>query len=137
VDRGPVVPVRLGLALLEETPAARAAFDLAAMASVGSGRIAATSEADRAIANRGEVPTLRSPEEAGAGWGAARAAAGPDRSDWSRGAGVRAIALVCVALAMTALVTGHGAAAIGLAAGAAWLAVRRSGREATPPPREH
>lgn len=137
VDRGPVVPVRLGLALLEETPATRAAFALAAMSSAGTGRTAATHDSDRATAGSGTVQAIRSPEEAGEGWGAARAAAAADRADWARGAGVRAIALVCVALAMTALVTGHGATAIGLAAGAAWLAVRRSGREATPPRREH
>jgi hypothetical protein len=135
-DRGPVIPVRLGLALLEETPAARAAVDLAAMASSGSGRLAAAVDSDATI-DGGVLPAARSLEEAGAGWGAARAAASAERSEWSRGAGVRAIALVCVALAMTALVNGHGAMAIGLAAGAAWLAVRRSGREATPPRRDH
>lgn len=137
VDRGPVIPVRLGLALLEETPAARAAFERAAIAAAGGGRIAAATDADLAASDRGVVQAIGSAEETGAGWGAARALGASERSDWSRGAGVRAIALVCVALAMTALVTGHGATAIGLAAGAAWLAVRRSGREATPPRREH
>ncbi len=137
VDRGPVVPVRLGLALLEETPAARGAVDFAALASAASGRIAATGDSDGLAIERGAASTVRSIEEAGAGWGAARASGGAERSEWSRGAGVRAIALVCVALAMTALVNGYGAMAIGLAAGAAWLAVRRSGREATSPPREH
>jgi hypothetical protein len=135
-DRGPVVPVRLGLALLEETPATRAALDLGALAAPGSGRLMTTGDAERAHVSSGTVQAIRSPEHSAEGWGAARAAAPLDRSDWARGAGVRAIALVCVALAMTALVTGHGAIAIGLAAGAAWLAVRRSGREATPPRRE-
>ena len=102
LDRAPVVPVRLGLGLLD------------AASSVASGSL-------RAVPNA---------ESTGEGWGAANAAPlPPTGNEWSDGAGVRAVALVCVALAAAALLTSHGAVAIGLAVGAVWLGLRRSGRE--------
>ncbi|MBL0172994.1 MAG: hypothetical protein IPP90_20270 [Gemmatimonadaceae bacterium] len=105
-ERAPLIPVRLGLGLLEETSASRAAT--------------ATTSPDAAY----------NAEHAGMGWGAAREIPTPAiGNEWAEGAGVRAVALVCVALAATALVTSHGAIAIGLAAGAVWLGLRRSGRE--------
>ncbi len=126
-EHGPVVPVRLGLALIEESAASRAAAD-----ATPSKRMP-TTPALVAGTDAGDVFDAASPravanvELSGEGWGAARGAP-QDSADWSAGAGVRAVALVCVALAMTALVTGHGAIAIGLAVGAVWLGVRRGGR---------
>jgi hypothetical protein len=112
-DRGPLISVRLGLGLLEETPQERNTPAVAAPM----------------WNTPGSVERMDNPEESLAGWGAAHAAA-PSLVDWSHGAGVRAVALLCVALAAGALVTGHGAIAIGLALGATWLGVRRSGRDA-------
>ena len=133
VERGPLIPVRLGLSLLEETSAGRVSADRAA-ASVGVLRpegmaVGATAGAEGGPADGTDV------EGGGRGWGAAQAlarsgAAAPDHAnDWAAGAGLRAIALVCVLLAMGSLATGHGVIAIALGAGAAWLGVRRSGRE--------
>ncbi|MEQ1691891.1 MAG: hypothetical protein ABMA00_11430 [Gemmatimonas sp.] len=115
MERAPVIPVRLGLSLLEETSASRAALE--------TGMLVSTTQS-------GSVTAIRNAEVEGEGWGAAHAVLQRSReSEWSDGAGVRAAALVCVALAAAALVTGHGAMAIGLAVGAVWLGLRRSGRE--------
>lgn len=76
----------------------------------------------------GGLVTLPNDEQAGLGWGAAMSAP-RSRDEWADGAGVRAVALVCVVMAMGALVTGHGIVAIALGAGSAWLGLRRSGGE--------
>jgi len=125
-ERLPLVPVRLGLGLLEETTASRAA-------RLGEWAPGAPTPGEEVSSFAGRVRTTGSSilaipdaESRGEGWGAARAVA-PDAGSWQEGAGMRAIALVCVVVAMLALVTGHGAVAIGLGAGAAWLGLRRSG----------
>lgn len=126
-DRGPVIPIRLGLGLLEETPATRAALDPAHAAWTVTGTM-------RAI---GDDIGMHGAESAGIGWGAAASAStanGQPPTDWSAGAGLRAIALVCVALALGALVLGHGGLALGLAAGATWLGLRGGGRADTHEP---
>lgn len=126
-DRGPVIPIRLGLGLLEETPATRAALDPAHAAWTVTGTM-------RAI---GDDIGMHGAESSGIGWGAAASAStanGQPPTDWSAGAGLRAIALVCVALALGALVLGHGGLALGLAAGATWLGLRHGGRSDTHEP---
>ena len=131
-DRSPVVPVRLGLGLLDETPATRAAADQL-RASTTSGATHSIRDDGRLMSLSGSVPSVRNAETDGVGWGAAREA--PSLSSggmWAEGAGVRAVALVCVALAAAALMTSHGAVAIALGAGAVWLGLRRSGREGDP-----
>lgn len=111
VERGQVVPIRLGLGLLEETSAMREAMRTPFVVAP-------------------VVEALSGAELDGAGWGAAhRAASEQPVGEWEEGAGVRAVALVCVALAAGALFTGHGVVAIALGVGAAWLGLRRSGRE--------
>lgn len=115
VERGPVVPVRLGLSLLEETAAAREAT----RTPLGVSPI---------------VEGITGAELDGVGWGAAqRTTLEQSHDEWEEGAGVRAVALVCVALAAGALFTGHGVVAIALGVGAAWLGLRRSGREGSKP----
>lgn len=114
-ERGAVVPMRLGLSLLEETPASRS-------------HLATPSVNDQAVALA--VNAEQSGRRSTARWTAIGAEGDRfDRTEWSDGAGVRAVALVCVALAATAAFTGHGVVAIALGMGAAWLGLRRSGRE--------
>lgn len=143
-DRGPVVPVRIGLSLLEETSAQRAAMGNSTPRSVNV--LSPTNGAERglvltprgALASDplfGDVPpgpmSVPDAESSLSGWGAARAAAEvlPAPSH-DAGTGIRVAALLCVAVAGGALVTGHGAIALGLAAGAVWLGLRRSGGSA-------
>ena len=81
----------------------------------------------------GSMPVVYNAESAGEGWGAAhtvRQSAGGN--EWVGGAGVRAVALVCAALAAAFLVTSHAAIAVALAFGAVWLGLRPSGREDAP-----
>lgn len=135
-EPGVVVPVRLGLALLEETPASRSisrATDPAGWATVSGGVDGRGVPIVGGEEVTGSYRTVPTPDEVARGWGAAeltaagRKSAGAD--DMSVGSGVRAVALVCVALAAGAMSTGHSAIAIGLGVGAAWLALRRSGGE--------
>ena len=132
VDRGPVVPIRLGLSLLEETAGQRAALQ-----GVSGTWPAVVSNGPRDLTEifptSGESNGApRNPETEGAGWGAAHAArTHGSAAEWSDGAGARIVALLCVALAMGSLVTGHGAIAIGLGIGAAWMGLRKSGSRQT------
>ena len=135
-EPGVVVPVRLGLALLDETPASRSisrATDPAGWATVSAGLDGRGMLIARGEEVTGSYRTMPSADDLARGWGAGELTAGARRAssmdDMSVGSGVRAVAVVCVALAAVALTTGHGAIAIGLAVGAAWLALRRSGGE--------
>lgn len=135
-EPGVVVPVRLGLALLDETPASRSisrATDPAGWATVFAGLDGRAMPLVRGEEVTGSYRTIPSADDLARGWGAAELTAGARRAssmdDMSVGSGVRAVAVVCVALAAAAMTTGHGAIAIGLAVGAAWLALRRSGGE--------
>lgn len=142
-EQSPVVPVRLGLALLDENAASRAT-----MRAIDSGNWPAVMYPDGRsdmrfdgrrdpLAEMGEVTGNYSAvslvEDGARGWGAAQATAGlraPEAlGELTAGAGVRAVALLCVALAAGAMSTGHTVIAIALGIGAAWLALRRSGRE--------
>ncbi len=132
VDRGPVVPIRLGLSLLEETAGQRAALQGASGAwpAMVSNSPRDLTEIFPTSGESNGAP--RNPESEGAGWGAAHAArTHGSAAEWSDGAGARIVALLCVALAMGSLVTGHGAIAIGLGIGAAWMGLRKSGSRQT------
>jgi len=133
-EPGVVVPVRLGLALLEETRASRAisrATDPAGWATVSGGIDGRGVPVVRGEEVTGTYQTVPSADDVARGWSAAELTAGGRNSvvgdDLSVGSGVRAVALICVALAAAAMSTGHSAIAIGLGGGAAWLALRRSG----------
>ncbi len=130
---GPLVPVRLGLALLTETSEQRlAARGLVPSLSV-SGPPEVSWPADQPLLDQvtGSYRTVPGPGEVATGWGSAYATAAlhtPRRNnDLHAGAGVRAVALLCVGLAAAAMSTGNSAVAIALGIGAAWLALRRSG----------
>jgi hypothetical protein len=99
---GPLVPVRLGLALLEERAAVGAPVP--------------------ALSGWMERPREVSPAEGMP----ARAASLPRVRD--DGAGMRIAALLCVAVAAGAGMSGSGAVAVAFGLGAAWLGLRRSGR---------
>lgn len=159
VDRGAVVPVRLGLGLLEETAVARkrasgsyaanqwappSDSEIAREIGIGSSMAAggmleslrSSQHVGVSLMDRitGRVSSIPSPEERGQGWGAAHAAAHAAASshptaDWAEGAGIRAIALVCVMLAAGSLIAGYAIPAIALGVGGVWLGLRRSGRD--------
>lgn len=136
VEPGVIVPVRLGLALLEETAASRSlsrATDPAGWATVSAGIDGRGVPIVRGEEVTGSYLTVPSADDVTRGWSAAELTAGARRSvaddDMRAGSGVRAVALVCVALAGAAMTTGHSAIAIALGVGAAWLALRRSSGE--------
>ena len=113
---GPLIPVRLGLALLEERAAERAA-ERAPVA---------------ALSGWMERPREVSPVEVMP----ARATSLPRVRD--DGAGMRIAALLCVAVAAGAGMSGSGTVAVAFGVGAAWLGLRRSGRsEARPDGARH
>ena len=99
---GPLVPVRLGLALLEE----RAAVGAPMPALSGwMERLREVSPAEGMPARATSLPRVR-----------------------DDGAGMRIAALLCVAAAAGAGMSGSGAVAVAFGLGAAWLGLRRSGR---------
>lgn len=125
-DRGAVVPIRLGLAMLAS------GIPGDTLSQINNEIINGTSYENLSVIERlsGRVARIPNPEERGEGWGAAGAAAAlQSTSDWSAGAGMRAVALVCVVMAAGFLIAGYSVPAIALAVGAAWLGLRRSGRE--------
>ncbi len=169
-DPGAVVPVRLGLALLGETPTSRAAALLAANGGVLPRDAQGVDAYDRVYvpgleatgrhrritpqdglrdgvrdANGYELrdvtidPRTGLPWRVAEGWGGwttaghdATATAEPQNEthdDMRHGAGARIAAVLCVAAAAGAMATGHNALAVAMGAGAAWMALRRSGRD--------
>ncbi len=133
----PLVPVRLGLALLTETAEERFASRGLVPSPSMSGQPAAVWQAawqatDTAPLGQvtGSYRAVPGHHDVGEGWGAAQATAAlhttRPRTDLRSGAGVRAVALLCVGLAAAALSTGNSVVAIALGIGAAWLALRRS-----------
>ena len=120
VDAGPLIPVRLGLALLQESAATRQLerrLDVAGGASGPDGERLA-----------GDRVTL---EASGIGWGAAAAVASANAAEQARLAGERTgssaalPAILLVAAALGAAVNGAGTVAALLAGAALWLALRR------------
>ncbi len=135
-DPGTVVPLRLGLGLLSETPSSRATSR-----SLEPDRwpVLVPQPGDRfgAVAPSAEVTgsyrVLDENDPALQAWGAAQAVAMGQRAGeqhLANGAASRSLALLCVGIAIAALSTGHVAAAVGLGFGASWLALRRNGRSA-------
>ncbi len=139
VDQGPIVPVRLGLALLEETSGMRAArwrddatWDAAALGapqgSVGNPRGTPDTFIPSLQLTGSSLPAVRD-DVLATGWGAAMVAGRqPSDADDTDVAIVRAVALLCVVVAAVAAFSGYGVMAIALGAGAAWLGIRRSAR---------
>lgn len=148
VDDALAVPIRIGLSLLQQASARDEA-----RAAVGTARAEPEGVPDRwssgameTIANGYAAPVPRdvgSFAHATSGLVAASAFAAPtapasdaDRSDAEAaatnatdprvGLSLRVLALLCMTLAFTALVLGHGVLAIAFAGGASWLALRSS-----------
>lgn len=115
----------------KEPPASASRTVVGGTAASGSWPIAQGRTAD--------MPGLRVGEAAGSGWGAAIAAA-QATGDAGRGAaahsgspdsGSRAlpwVAVVCIVLAVVAGLKGYNAVAVAFAVGAAWMGLRRNGR---------
>ena len=128
--RGPLIPVRLGLALLEER-----ATDHAAERAPDQG-MSGWIERPRELTACHAAPSRVTPlgaaggsiEADGRGWGTAMAASAylPPPSD--EGAGMRIAALLCVVIAAGAAMSGSGVIAVAFGVGAAWLGLRHSGR---------
>jgi hypothetical protein len=154
-DRGPVIPLRLGLRLLTETSAERLA-----QASQGDASRGPEGDARRMGAEPRESHWLGTPTglaafswfggaedvesrgPAAASWGAAMPggtasaalnAATADRA--RRGLGACGVAVFCIVLAAAAALTGYPVIAVALGVGASWLALRRIG--AGSPSRPH
>lgn len=133
--RGPLIPVRLGLALLEER-----ATDHASERAPDQG-MSGWIERPRELTACHAAPSRVTPsrvtplgaaggsiEVDGRGWGTAMAASAylPPPSD--EGAGMRIAALLCVIIAAGAAMSGSGVIAVAFGVGAAWLGLRHSGR---------
>lgn len=152
--KGPLIPVRLGLALLEERAPDRlaerprdgerpAAGDAPSRALSGwierphalmtSTTIGATtgSLTPRRVTPHGLAAGALDAD--GRGWGAAMAAASLQPRPRDEGAGMRIAALLCVIIAAGAGMSGSGAIAVAFGIGAAWLGIRRSGRSGAHP----
>lgn len=140
-DGGALLPVRFGLSLLTDAPELRTdTSDLPDSLSAATNRMVPTAGAEFDGLRAGHMFTPRTPgmgvasegavqgEATGLGWGGARAADllhhPPQRE--ADAAGARIAAVLCVVLAVGASVIGFNAVAIALAAGAAWLGMRRS-----------
>lgn len=138
---GPIIPVRLGLGLLEERESQRSAEHAREQTPerTASGSI----ERPRDVAPRHATPGYVMPshmtplgaatasvELDGRGWGAAMVASAyqPPRGD--EGAGARIAALLCVVIAAGAAMSGAGVLTIAFGIGAGWLGLRRNGRSA-------
>ncbi len=103
------------------------------------GRAAGSGSWPIAQGHTAEVPGIRVGEAAGSGWGAAIAAAqatgNAERDAVARSgapdSGSRAlqwVAAVCILLAVVAGLNGYNAVAVAFAVGAAWMGLRRNGR---------
>lgn len=137
-DLGPLVPVRLGLALLSESAATRAierrqevldGIRVPTPASPDSVHLSfgAVEFAPDALRRRtGEWEAQGTPETIGEGWGGARAAHELQRAEGSARPLAAALpAIVLVAAALGAAVNGAGGLAAVLAGAAMWFAWRR------------
>ena len=131
--RGPLIPVRLGLALLEERATDRP------LQSV-SGWVDRSLALDRGgsapyLGSPGEVTPLHadvgSLEADGRGWGVAMTVSAYQPRPRDEGAGMRIAALLCVVIAAGAATSGSNAVAVAFGIGAALLALRRSARFGT------
>ena len=138
--KGPLIPVRLGLALLEERSLESTSERTSERTM--SGWIERPRELTPSHAWPSQVMSSRvtplgaavPPIEAdGRGWGAAMAASTYLPPPRDEGAGMRIAALMCVIIAAGAATSGAGEVAIAFGVGAAWLGLRRSGRSGERP----
>lgn len=128
LERAPIIPVRLGLALLDETPHSRSAMRLTDPVEW----LAIDSVASTAASNRvepridwadvtGRQRVYRDVESAGQGWGHAREIAALTPPQRGTATTARAMALILVAGAAAAMTTGHAIVAVALGAAAIWI----------------
>ena len=133
-ENGPLIPVRLGLGLLEETPASRVAMDPGVAAWTATGFPHAVREDGTVIRYMmsGSMPAIpdsrHGTEVDGRGWGAARTAAETAAAEPAERSPMNLGLVVFLALTVAAVATGHWFVAIALAAGAAWTALYRRAR---------
>jgi hypothetical protein len=157
-ERGPVVPLRLGLRLLTESAAERStrlAVDDTRFASDDEARRTATLDARdpqnlgtfagigasawlrEEEMNGSSLPANASLAAAAPGMPNAMAGGAPPRARRSLGApNAGAMAVICIILATCAAGLGYTAVAVAFGVGASWLAVRRMGAGADATPRE-
>jgi hypothetical protein len=132
-ESGPLIPVRLGLGLLEETPASRVALDSAGMAWTATGLPYAVREDGSVVRYMMSgvmqaIPDSNSgPEMGGQGWGAARSAAATVEAGPSERTLMPLGVVVLIALTLGALLAGHWVVAMALGIGAAWFVLQRRG----------
>ncbi len=127
IDSGTLVPVRLGLSLLHETRATRLA----------DARNTETPSAAMRSLDRSMTPIAQRANADGKerGWNFASAVAASASSAWTPALSARAVAIVGVVAAVGALATGHGFAAVMLAACALWVGLTpRADRGPNVPP---
>ena len=147
--RGPLIPVRFGLALLEERapertpeyamrgwmePARDTSPNLMSLYNSPLHHGSAFHGTPHYGTPRGVTPLyvdIGSVDTDGRGWGAAMTASAYQPRPRDEGAGMRIAALLCVVIAAGAATSGSSAVAIAFGAGAAWLGLRRSGRSGT------
>ncbi len=130
--KGPLIPVRLGLALLEERLAERHRSGWVEHPRGLTPSQGAPSQATPRHGMASRVTPLGGSGAAievdGRGWATALAAGAYLPPTRDEGAGMRIAALLCVIIAAGAAMGGSGVLAIAFGVGAAWLGLRRSGR---------
>ncbi|WP_373060977.1 tetratricopeptide repeat protein [Gemmatimonas sp.] len=139
--KGPLIPVRLGLALLEERSPDRT-FERTLNGWIEHPRELTPGHATPSMATPSQVMSSRvtpirasggAIETDGRGWGAAPAAGAYLPPPREEGVGMRVAALLCVIIAAGAATSGSGVVAVAFGVGAAWLGLRRSGRSGERP----
>ncbi len=131
LERSPIIPVRLGLALLEETTQSRAAARAADWTSPvrhASPRDSFQLEArhgaaELSLRSASHTP-FRDVEGMGTGWGIARAVNGFAQPDRRPPTTIRTMAMTLVIAALIAIGTGHWAVAATLGVAAVWAGAR-------------
>ena len=132
--RGPLIPVRLGLALLEERAVDRptgsvvSGWEERSLALVPSGLVPYVGTPRGVTPLPGAVGSLEADLR---GWGAAMTVSAYQPRPRDEVAGMRIAALLCVVIAAGAATSGSNAVAVAFGIGAAWLALRQSGRSGT------
>jgi hypothetical protein len=157
-ERGPVVPVRLGLRLIDESALSRSkaresgdgggasvsmfgarGLDGAPMAMSQPQAEDAVNWAVVPTAVQGAMPAPRNAADRGRAGGRDRHASGESPAVPSDGGGPRLLAVLCVLVAAAAAALGYGAVAMAFGVGASWLALRRAGAHSSsggPPERD-
>ena len=135
LERAPIIPVRLGLALLDETPHTRSMMQLTDpagwLAIDGIASAASNSRIDPRMdwaEITGRQRVYRDVESAGQGWGLAREISSVSPPQRATPSTARAMALVLVAAAAAAMTTGHAIVAVAMGAGAIWIGSKADAR---------